>query len=34
MVRDENFDQIPSFSIAGFEESKKMDISYYELKEL
>lgn len=34
MVRDENFDKIPSFSVAGFEESKKMDISYYELKEL
>ena len=34
LLRDTNFDQIPSNSLAKWEECKKMDISYYELKEL
>ena len=34
LIRDSTFDTLPSFSIAGYEESKKMDISYFELKEL
>ena len=34
LVRDVQFDTLPSYSIAGFEESRKMDISYFELKEL
>ena len=34
LIRDSTFDTLPSFSIAGDEESKKMDISYFELKEL
>ena len=34
LVRDSTFDSLPSFSIAGYEQSQKMDISYFELKEL
>ena len=34
LVRDVQFDTLPSYSIASYEESRKMDISYFELKEL
>ena len=34
LVRDVQFDTLPSYSIANYEESRKMDISYFELKEL
>ena len=33
LVRDSNFDQLPSYTLAKWEECKKLDISYYELKE-
>jgi len=34
LVRDVNYDKIPSCSLAKWEECKKLDISYFELKEV
>jgi hypothetical protein len=34
LVRDAGFDQLPSHSLADHDQSKQMDISYFELKEL
>ena len=34
LVRDTNFENLPSYSLAKWEECKKLDISYFELKEL
>ena len=33
LVRDTNFEQLPSQSLANWEECRKLDVSYYELKE-
>ena len=33
LVRDRNYDQLPSYSLANWEECRKLDVSYYELKE-
>ena len=34
LVRDTEFEKLPSYSLAKWEECKKLDISYFELKEL
>lgn len=34
LVRDAEFENLPSYSLAKWEECKKLDISYFELKEL
>lgn len=34
LVRDTDFEKLPSYSISKWEECKKLDISYFELKEL
>ena len=34
LVRDTDFEKLPSYSLAKWEECKKKDISYFELKEL
>ena len=34
LVRDSEFENLPSYSLAKWEECKKLDISYFELKEL
>jgi hypothetical protein len=34
LVRDHDYDSIPSYSYAKNQESKDADLSYYEIKEL
>lgn len=33
LVRDTDFDKLPSYSLSKWEECKKLEISYFELKE-